>query len=79
MSIECFPLQYFFIFVFFQENIVTVPNFISLGRIVLSPVLGYLVVSSNFTVALGVFAVAGLTDLVRRSRLMCTRRQVAIL
>lgn len=42
----------------------TVPNLLSLGRIVLSPVLGYLVISSNFSVALGLFAVAGLSDIV---------------
>lgn len=51
-------------FPFFQENILTVPNLLSLGRIAMSPVLGYLVVSSQYTAALGLFTVAGLTDLV---------------
>lgn len=57
----CSEIMYIF---FLQENIVTVPNLLSLGRIVLSPVLGYLVISSNFSVALGLFAVAGLSDMV---------------
>lgn len=52
-----------------QENILTVPNLLSLGRIVLSPVLGYLVMSSNYSAALGLFAVAGLSDMVRRASL----------
>jgi cardiolipin synthase len=47
-----------------QENIVTVPNVLSLGRIVLSPILGYLVITSHFSIAFGLFAVAGLSDMV---------------
>lgn len=57
-------MQWNYVHFFLQENIVTVPNLLSLGRIVLSPVLGYLVISSNFSVALGLFAVAGLSDMV---------------
>ena len=47
-----------------QENIVTLPNLLSLGRIGLSPALGYLIVSSHYTAALAIFAVAGISDLV---------------
>lgn len=47
-----------------QENIATVPNLLSFSRIVLSPMLGYLVVSNNYPAALGLFAVAGLSDMV---------------
>uniref|UniRef100_A0A8C8S5T0 Cardiolipin synthase (CMP-forming) n=1 Tax=Pelusios castaneus TaxID=367368 RepID=A0A8C8S5T0_9SAUR len=36
---------------------------LSLARIGLAPVLGYLVVEEEFSIALGVFALAGLTDL----------------
>ena len=43
----------------------TVPNLLSLGRIVLSPVLGYLVIIGNYSAALGLFTVAGLSDMVR--------------
>lgn len=50
--------------VLLQENIATIPNALSLGRIVLSPALGYLVVSNHFTAALGLFVVTGLSDVV---------------
>ncbi|XP_068135724.1 cardiolipin synthase (CMP-forming) [Hyperolius riggenbachi] len=45
------------------ENPWTIPNFLSMTRIGLSPVLGYLIVDHNFNIALGIFALAGLTDL----------------
>ncbi|XP_078505643.1 cardiolipin synthase (CMP-forming) [Lissotriton helveticus] len=45
------------------ENPWTIPNLLSMTRIGLSPVLGYLIVQEDFNVALGVFALAGVTDL----------------
>uniref|UniRef100_A0A803T9M3 cardiolipin synthase (CMP-forming) n=1 Tax=Anolis carolinensis TaxID=28377 RepID=A0A803T9M3_ANOCA len=45
------------------ENPWTIPNLLSMARIGLSPVLGYLIVEENFNIALGVFALAGVTDL----------------
>ncbi|XP_028927911.1 cardiolipin synthase (CMP-forming) [Ornithorhynchus anatinus] len=45
------------------ENPWTIPNFLSLARIGLAPVLGYLIIEEDFNVALGVFALAGITDL----------------
>ncbi|XP_034619993.1 cardiolipin synthase (CMP-forming) [Trachemys scripta elegans] len=45
------------------ENPWTIPNILSLARIGLAPVLGYLIVEENFNIALGVFALAGITDL----------------
>ncbi|XP_063774668.1 DNA helicase MCM8 isoform X4 [Pseudophryne corroboree] len=45
------------------ENPWTIPNFLSMTRIGLSPVLGYLVVGEDFNIALGIFAFAGVTDL----------------
>lgn len=36
-----------------------------MARMGLAPVLGYLIVEENFNVALGVFVLAGVTDLVR--------------
>lgn len=58
---EVFPflaLQY--------ENPWTIPNILSMARMGLAPVLGYLIVEENFNVALGVFVLAGVTDLVCR-------------
>ena len=52
------------IFRVLQENILTVPNLLSVSRIALSPALGYLVLSENYPLALGLFAVAGVTDMV---------------
>ncbi|KAM6309657.1 cardiolipin synthase (CMP-forming) [Podargus strigoides] len=45
------------------ENPWTIPNILSLARMGLAPVLGYLIVEENFNVALGVFVLAGVTDL----------------
>ncbi|XP_032760167.1 LOW QUALITY PROTEIN: cardiolipin synthase (CMP-forming) [Rattus rattus] len=45
------------------ENPWTIPNLLSMTRIGLAPVLGYLILEEDFNVALGVFALAGLTDL----------------
>lgn len=46
-----------------KENIYTVPNLLTGSRILLAPVLGYLVVEECFKAALGLFVLAGLTDL----------------
>uniref|UniRef100_K7GGW6 Cardiolipin synthase (CMP-forming) n=1 Tax=Pelodiscus sinensis TaxID=13735 RepID=K7GGW6_PELSI len=45
------------------ENPWTIPNILSMARIGLAPVLGYLIVEEDFNIALGVFALAGITDL----------------
>ena len=47
-----------------QENIWTIPNLISFTRISLAPYLGYLVYTESFPLACGLFALAGLSDLV---------------
>ncbi|XP_065306311.2 probable cardiolipin synthase (CMP-forming) [Dermacentor albipictus] len=45
-----------------RENVVTIPNALSLARLCSSPVLGYLVVTEGYTSALVLFAAAGVTD-----------------
>lgn len=47
-----------------QENIVTVPNLLSVCRIALSPLTGYLVLEGTHSLALGLFTLVGLTDVV---------------
>lgn len=47
-----------------QENIFTVPNILSLGRITLSPFLGYMVLSEHYKLALTFFVLAGVSDMV---------------
>lgn len=42
----------------------TVPNLLTASRIISTPFLGYMVTHGNFEMALGLFVVAGITDLV---------------
>lgn len=46
------------------ENILTVPNIITVFRIAATPYLGYLVLSEQFSWATGLFLVAGISDVV---------------
>ncbi|KTF90902.1 hypothetical protein cypCar_00026836 [Cyprinus carpio] len=45
------------------ENPWTIPNYLCMARILLSPVLGYLIMEQYFHVSLGLFVLAGATDL----------------
>ncbi|XP_039594800.1 cardiolipin synthase (CMP-forming) isoform X1 [Polypterus senegalus] len=45
------------------ENPWTIPNFLCMARIGLSPILGYLIVEKEFHLSLGLFVLAGVTDL----------------
>ncbi|EKV12247.1 hypothetical protein PDIG_45720 [Penicillium digitatum PHI26] len=47
-----------------HENIYTVPNILTLSRLLAAPVVGYLLVHNYHTAALSLFAYAGITDLV---------------
>lgn len=47
------------------ENIWTIPNVLTISRILSCPVLGYAILHDNFHVATGLLLYAGLTDLVR--------------
>lgn len=47
-----------------RENIYTLPNLLTVSRILACPVLGYYIVQENFVVATSLLAYAGLTDLV---------------
>lgn len=46
-----------------KEDIYTVPNLLSTFRIVITPVLGYLIVTEDFVSSLIFFGVAGVTDM----------------
>lgn len=54
------------IIIFFlkKEDIYTVPNLLSTFRILITPVLGYLIVTEDFVSSLIFFGVAGVTDMV---------------
>lgn len=45
-----------------RENVLTIPNALSLARLCSSPVLGYLVMTEGYTSALVLFSAAGVTD-----------------
>lgn len=66
----CSTEQFSRIFCIFAFNlqqystILTVPNLLTMLRMVLAPVLGYLVLQEAYTPACAVFVVAGLTDMV---------------
>jgi len=47
-----------------HENIYTIPNILTLSRLVAAPVIGYLVLHDCHAWAVGLFAYAGITDLV---------------
>ncbi|XP_071833309.1 cardiolipin synthase (CMP-forming)-like isoform X1 [Apostichopus japonicus] len=46
-----------------KENIFTVPNILSTSRLLLSPLLGYLVVTEQYMLGTGLFIFTGATDL----------------
>ncbi|UKZ79296.1 hypothetical protein TrVFT333_007046 [Trichoderma virens FT-333] len=47
-----------------HEDIYTIPNFLTVTRIVASPVIGYLILQDAHTWAVGLLAYAGFTDLI---------------
>jgi cardiolipin synthase len=47
-----------------HENIYTLPNFLTVTRLVAAPVVGYLILHGHHAWAVGLFAYAGITDLV---------------
>lgn len=46
-----------------RENIFTIPNFLCIGRIALSPYLGYLITQGDYKISMGLLIAAGFTDL----------------
>ncbi|CRK87775.1 CLUMA_CG001555, isoform A [Clunio marinus] len=46
-----------------RENIFTIPNWLCVGRIFMSPYLGYVIIQNEFALAMGLMIAAGLTDL----------------
>jgi cardiolipin synthase len=51
-----------------HENIYTIPNMLTLGRLIAAPYVGYLIIQHEYPLALGVFVAAGLTDMVIKQR-----------
>ncbi|KRG00353.1 uncharacterized protein Dwil_GK27881 [Drosophila willistoni] len=46
-----------------RENIMTIPNMLTIGRAILSPYIGYVIVQGDFNMAMSLLAVAGISDL----------------
>lgn len=47
-----------------HENIYTIPNLLTFSRLIAAPIIGYLVLHDYHAWAVGLFAYAGITDLV---------------
>jgi len=47
-----------------HENIYTIPNILTFSRLIAAPIVGYLVLHDHHAWAVGLFAYAGMTDLV---------------
>ncbi|KAF2668923.1 hypothetical protein BT63DRAFT_245980 [Microthyrium microscopicum] len=47
-----------------HENIYTIPNFLTVTRLIAAPVVGYLILHDQQLWAVGLFAYAGITDLI---------------
>lgn len=54
-----------------RENIYTIPNLLTVSRILACPVLGWSILDGNYHLATGLLVYAGLTDLVRAPKLSC--------
>lgn len=50
--------------VYEKENIMTIPNLLTISRMFLSPYIGYVIVDGQYGMAISLLAVAGITDLV---------------
>ena len=46
------------------ENIYTIPNILTFSRLALAPVIGYLIIRDSYSVAMALFVVSGITDMV---------------
>jgi len=46
-----------------RENVFTIPNVLSMGRVVLSPYLGYVIVCGDYPLGMGLLVIAGVTDM----------------
>lgn len=47
-----------------RENIFTIPNVLCVGRSILAPYIGYVIVQGDYQMAIGLLALAGITDFV---------------
>lgn len=56
-----------------RENILTIPNVLCIGRSILAPYIGYVIVQGDYNLAIGLLALAGITDFV------CFNKSSAIL
>ncbi|KAL0082492.1 CDP-alcohol phosphatidyltransferase-domain-containing protein [Phycomyces blakesleeanus] len=46
-----------------HENIYTIPNLLTFGRLLSAPYIGHLIIQHDYNLALGIFALAGFTDM----------------
>lgn len=46
-----------------KDKIITIPNILTLSRVVMTPILSYFILNGQLNTACGIFVLAGLTDL----------------
>lgn len=49
-----------------KEDIYTIPNVLTFGRLLAAPYIGHLILHNDYNQALGLFVLAGFTDLVNK-------------
>ncbi len=47
-----------------RENVFTIPNLLCVGRGVLAPYLGYVIIQQDYALGMGLLVFAGITDVV---------------
>lgn len=53
-----------------RENVFTIPNMLCVGRGVLAPYLGYVIVQQDYALGMGLLIFAGVTDIVSIHRIL---------
>lgn len=47
-----------------RENVLTIPNLLCVGRGILAPYLGYVIIQQDYSLGMGLLIFAGITDIV---------------
>lgn len=54
-----------------RENVFTIPNLLCVGRGLLAPYLGYVIIQQDYALGMGLLVFAGVTDIVSNSKTCC--------
>lgn len=59
-----------------RENVFTIPNLLCVGRGVLAPYLGYVIVQQDYSLGMGLLIFAGITDIVSAQLINLNRKLI---